>query len=52
MKSKELKRKEAIERQAEYNNLSTQQKINKLGKTGSERQRYKLEIKLIDESVR
>jgi hypothetical protein len=43
------KRQEAEARQAEYDKLTTAQKLTQLGKTGSNRQRGRLEALLVKE---
>ena len=46
MKSKEVKKQEAIKRNEAYSKLSVQQKLDRLGSTGSAKQRAKLTLKL------
>jgi hypothetical protein len=43
---RELRRKQAEARQVEYDKLSVQEKLNKLGTTGSAKQRARLEAAL------
>lgn len=44
MKSKEQKRKEAIERQEHYNSLSTEEKISKLNKAPGKSLKQKIKL--------
>jgi hypothetical protein len=55
MKSKDQKRQEALERNSEYNRLTTQQKITRLDlrfgeKQGAKTERARLGLKLIEEA--
>jgi hypothetical protein len=50
MAKRKRKKEEAEERQAEYDKLTTKQKLDQLGKTGSNRQRARLQA-LLDTKV-